>query len=368
MLKDQSIFPWWSFYELPLLFLLLILLGMSVTLGPLKVNTTTTRLFSLPFYPFRTTPWILYVNSRLSKSASFLGEQNAPVACVAVAKRGGKTGRGRKAQPPSLSHFLPNPFSLWTPVPPVTSGWRKLLIFDTTLYAAYVNHFSRVNLYDANPFRLIKSTLRLRRSLSRCATLLKLTSLAFPWSRRETLETKLLLEINCLFVRLWLQYWSDVLLFFSQNFVICLEMFIFAIAHYYVFSHKPYVDPFSPPPPCCASFASMWDVSDVRDDLLQHVQSVGSTVRGTVVRNKRRETAASGTANSEVTPLLESEICENFSSDEGPILDWVFLSQPYLFCWQLMRKYPNSWYTVKSSYLTKLTTRSLVLQHLKPCK
>lgn len=98
-------------------------------------------------------------------------------------------------------------------------------------------------------------------------------------------------------------------------------MFVFAIAHYYVFSHKPYVDPFSPPPPCCASFASMWDVSDVRDDLLQHVQSVGSTVRGTVVRNKRRETAAPGTANTEVTPLLESEICENFSSDEGPILD-----------------------------------------------
>ena len=173
-----------------------------------------------------------------------------------------------------------------------------------------------------------------------------------PWSRRETLETKLLLEINCLFVRFWLQYWSDVFLLFSQNFVICLEMFIFAIAHYYVFSHKPYVDPFSPPPPCCASFASMWDVSDVRDDLLQHVQSVGSTVRGTVVRNKRRETAASGTANSEVTPLLESEICENFSSDEGPILDWVFLSQPYLFCWQLMQKYPNSWYIIKSSYLT----------------
>ena len=98
-------------------------------------------------------------------------------------------------------------------------------------------------------------------------------------------------------------------------------MFIFAIAHYYVFSHKPYVAPFSPPPPCCASFASMWDVSDVRDDLLQHVQSVGSTVRGTVVRNKRRETTASGTANTEVTPLLESDICENFSSDEGPILD-----------------------------------------------
>ena len=96
-------------------------------------------------------------------------------------------------------------------------------------------------------------------------------------------------------------------------------MFIFAIAHYYVFSHKPFVDPSSPPPPCCASFVSMWDVSDVRDDLVQHVQSVGSTVRGTVVRNKR-ETMATGTTNTEDTPLLKNEICADLSSDEAPIL------------------------------------------------
>lgn len=104
-----------------------------------------------------------------------------------------------------------------------------------------------------------------------------------------------------------------------QNFIICLEMFIFAIAHYYVFSHKPFVDPSSPPPPCCASFVSMWDVSDVRDDLVQHVQSVGNTVRGTVVRNKR-ETMATGTTNNEDTPLLKNEICADLSSDEAPIL------------------------------------------------
>lgn len=105
-----------------------------------------------------------------------------------------------------------------------------------------------------------------------------------------------------------------------QNFIICIEMFIFAIVHYYVFSHQPYVDPFSPPPPCCSSFVSMWDVSDVRDDLVQHVQSVGNTVRGTVTRNKR-ETMATGTAkDSEVTPLLGSEVCWDDSSDESPLL------------------------------------------------
>lgn len=107
----------------------------------------------------------------------------------------------------------------------------------------------------------------------------------------------------------------------QQNFIVCIEMFIFAIAHYYVFSHKPYVDPASPPPPCCASFVSMWDVSDVRDDIVQHVQSVGNTVRETVVRNKRGETIATTTVkNTEATPLLKSEPYADSSSDEAPIL------------------------------------------------
>ncbi|XP_068701919.1 transmembrane protein 184C-like [Montipora foliosa] len=105
-----------------------------------------------------------------------------------------------------------------------------------------------------------------------------------------------------------------------QNFIICIEMFIFAIVHYYVFSHDPYIDPCSPPPPCCASFVSMWDVSDVRDDLVQHVQSVGNTVKGTVVRNKRKITATGALRDSEETPLLTSEILPDLSSDEAPIL------------------------------------------------
>lgn len=101
----------------------------------------------------------------------------------------------------------------------------------------------------------------------------------------------------------------------------CVEMFIFAIAHYYVFSHKPYVDPASPPPPCCASFVSMWDVSDVRDDIVQHVQSVGHTVRGTVVRNKRDASTPVGKAKkTEATPLLNRETSGDSSSDEAPVI------------------------------------------------
>jgi len=99
-----------------------------------------------------------------------------------------------------------------------------------------------------------------------------------------------------------------------QNFIVCIEMFIFAIAHYYVFSHDPYIDRSSPPPPCCASFVSMWDVSDVRDDLVQHVQSVGNTVKGTVVRNKRKIEATGALQDPEETPLLSNEISSDPSS------------------------------------------------------
>lgn len=102
-------------------------------------------------------------------------------------------------------------------------------------------------------------------------------------------------------------------------------MFIFAIAHYYTFSHKPYVDPNSPPPPCCSSFVSMWDVTDVRDDLVLQVQSVESTVRGAVdvVRNKRGQNATKGKGNStEATPLLTRQTSADLSSDEAPVIPW----------------------------------------------
>ena len=58
----------------------------------------------------------------------------------------------------------------------------------------------------------------------------------------------------------------------------------------------------------------------MRDDLVQHVQSVGNTVKGTVVRNKRKITATGALRDSEETPLLTNEILPDLSSDEAPIL------------------------------------------------
>lgn len=66
-------------------------------------------------------------------------------------------------------------------------------------------------------------------------------------------------------------------------------MFIAAVAHYYVFSHTPFVDPDAPSYPCWASFRSMFDMSDVRQDVTDHVRVVGRSVKDTVLRTMPRK-------------------------------------------------------------------------------
>ncbi|CAL1273079.1 unnamed protein product [Larinioides sclopetarius] len=67
-----------------------------------------------------------------------------------------------------------------------------------------------------------------------------------------------------------------------QNFLICIEMFIASVAHYFAFSHKPYIDMAAQQVPCCLSFMSMWDVSDVRQDVSDHIRHVGKRVKMSV--------------------------------------------------------------------------------------
>lgn len=62
-----------------------------------------------------------------------------------------------------------------------------------------------------------------------------------------------------------------------QDFLICIEMFLAAIAHHYSFSYKPYVSPQNPSPSCLGSFLAMWDVSDVKRDISEHLGVVGSS-------------------------------------------------------------------------------------------
>lgn len=52
-------------------------------------------------------------------------------------------------------------------------------------------------------------------------------------------------------------------------------MFLAAIAHYYSFSHKPFIRSDNENVSCFTSFLSMWDVSDMRDDVIEHVKVIG---------------------------------------------------------------------------------------------
>lgn len=68
-----------------------------------------------------------------------------------------------------------------------------------------------------------------------------------------------------------------------QDFLICIEMFLAAIAHHYSFSYNAFVprkgdsagvgDTLG----CWDAFAAMWDVSDVHRDLREHIGVVGTT-------------------------------------------------------------------------------------------
>lgn len=88
-----------------------------------------------------------------------------------------------------------------------------------------------------------------------------------------------------------------------QDFLICIEMFLAAVAHLYAFSHHPYIDPDAEQVPCCQSFLAMLDVSDVHQDIQDHIRVVGSTVKRKVTR---RNYPPSDTPSDERTRLLSS--------------------------------------------------------------
>lgn len=54
------------------------------------------------------------------------------------------------------------------------------------------------------------------------------------------------------------------------NFLVVLEMLLFAITHYFVFSHKPYIDPAAAEVPCIATCLTMLDIRDVAGDVKEH--------------------------------------------------------------------------------------------------
>nr|CAD7197305.1 unnamed protein product [Timema douglasi] len=63
-----------------------------------------------------------------------------------------------------------------------------------------------------------------------------------------------------------------------QDFLICIEMFLAAVAHHYSFSYKPYINILAGDQSCCTAFLAMWDVSDVQRDIKEHLGVVGSSL------------------------------------------------------------------------------------------
>jgi len=59
-------------------------------------------------------------------------------------------------------------------------------------------------------------------------------------------------------------------------------MFIAAVAHYFVFTHKPFVNPAAAQVPCLASCLKMLDVRDVGGDVREQMDIIQSNVRSNV--------------------------------------------------------------------------------------
>ncbi|XP_066595759.1 transmembrane protein 184C [Prorops nasuta] len=62
-----------------------------------------------------------------------------------------------------------------------------------------------------------------------------------------------------------------------QDFLICIEMFLAAVAHHYSFSYKPFVN-LTQTQAWWDAFRAMWDVSDVHSDLKEHLGVVSSSL------------------------------------------------------------------------------------------
>jgi len=112
-----------------------------------------------------------------------------------------------------------------------------------------------------------------------------------------------------------------------QDFLICIEMFIAAVAHIYVFSHKPYItDTTRPNAPCCESFMSMWDVSDMRDDVYEHMRVVRGRLMEAGFPDARAprygwKDAKAGESSRLLsqTSLSNTSLNNGYISDNGPL-------------------------------------------------
>ncbi|KAK0144928.1 Transmembrane protein 184C [Merluccius polli] len=101
-----------------------------------------------------------------------------------------------------------------------------------------------------------------------------------------------------------------------QDFIICVEMFLAAIAHHFSFTYKPYIQD-GDEGSCFDSFLAMWDISDVRADISEQVRNVGRTVMG----RPRKNYFGEGPSDGERSGLLSGGSSDgaNFESASNPV-------------------------------------------------
>lgn len=99
-----------------------------------------------------------------------------------------------------------------------------------------------------------------------------------------------------------------------QNFLLCLEMFLAALAHLFAFSHRPYIDPDMEGVTCWGSFLAMWDISDIRNDVSDHFRVVGSTMRRSVWDRREPQVAEVNERTSLVYPDEDSLMATSSSA------------------------------------------------------
>ncbi|KAM7419455.1 hypothetical protein PAMA_016529 [Pampus argenteus] len=102
-----------------------------------------------------------------------------------------------------------------------------------------------------------------------------------------------------------------------QDFIICVEMFLAAIAHHFSFTYKPYIQE-AEEVSCFDSFMAMWDISDVRADISEQVRNVGRTVMGRPRKSYFNEAQSDGERSGLLSSSSQDAIADVASNPVSP--------------------------------------------------
>ncbi|XP_063116935.1 transmembrane protein 184C-like [Cavia porcellus] len=111
--------------------------------------------------------------------------------------------------------------------------------------------------------------------------------------------------------RLWEWHSPEEVSTGLQEFLICVEMFVAAIAHHYAFSYKPYVQEGEEQVSCFSAFLAMCDLSDLKDHICEQL---GHLAR--IFKDQRSRKATAGHNEKENTTSALPSVAKSPSSGE----------------------------------------------------